>query len=239
MRVDVRILSLGLVAFAACQGDAGGDAIPSHVNEALRSCGESRAERMESIADAVLHLNELPASADVNCFVASWPRPLRLVATSAVTSAQPADGPTNPRVFALYDGLALSVVPTGVGSTLVEFGEWVSDTRTRKGELELPMLRPIADRAPYDYVLYEGGGTRCGLCHGAEMPDPDIEGAFQSIAFRPVPEYDVELALLEQEHDTCIETEDESERCAMFHALFDFGPVEATSFADDVRFFGR
>ena len=228
---------VAVVGVAGCATEA--PATPRHVSQALRTCADAATGEVSSIATAIAQLNALPGPADVPCFVASLPRPLDLVATNASVSAQPAQGDASPRMFLLLEGLAISVVPEGDGAPLVEFGEWMTPTRTLKGEVELPSEAPFDAAAPYGRVLFELGGTSCGLCHLAEEPHPTFPNAFVSVAFRPSFETEISVERIEAEHDACVDADDPSARCDMFHALMDFGEVRQGAFSEDVAVFGQ
>ena len=210
---------------------------PAHrANETLRACAAAGGA-VTSIASAVTRLNALPAPVDAPCFVASLPRPLSLVSTTGVTSAQPAVGKENPRVFLLLPGVAISVVADGDGAKLLEFGEWVTPTRTLKGELGLPVTAPLAADAPFKHVLYGTPATTCALCHRDEAPHDTIPGAYVSVAFKPQPRSFVTVSALAAEHELCVTAADDTGRCALFHALFDFGEVKDGAFAAEVTTF--
>lgn len=211
------------------------DAAPVHrASEALLRCAAGRGE-LSSIADAMGRLNALPAPADGACFIATLPRPLAVVATFAKTSAQPAEGPSSPRLLFLLPKLVISAVPSGDGSKVLELGEWMTATRTLKGEVGLPITAPLAPDAAYRHVLLGTDRTVCATCHREEAPHPSIAGAFVSSAFKPAPGTLVSVAELEKLHDACSRESDASERCAMFHAIFDFGEVRPGAFAAEVE----
>lgn len=191
------------------------------------------------MAATVERLNALPAPVDGPCFVASLPRPLSLVATTGVASAQPAVSRASPRIFFLLPGLVASVVPEGDGSKLLELGEWVTTTRTLKGEIALPVTAPLTADAPYQHVLYgmPATSTTCGLCHRTEAPHDTIAGAYVSVAFQPQRGTTVPASELSAAHEACVTAHDEAGRCAMFHALFDFGVVKDGAFAREVETF--
>lgn len=216
------------------------DGGPAHrASDVLRRCAEARGEP-SAITDAVARLGALPLPADGACFVATLPRPLAVVATLGVTSAQPAGGKSSPRLFFLLPKLVISAVPAGDGSKVLEFGEWVTATRTIKGEVGLPIVAPLAADAAFQRALYGSDRTICATCHRAEAPHPSIPNAFVSAAFKPEPGTFVKLAELEALHDVCAREDDASERCAMFHAVFDFGLVTEGAFAPEVEtFFGQ
>lgn len=229
-----RTLPLSLV-IAAC---AAGSAQTHGPDEALRACAALPADP-HGIADVIEHLNTLSAPVDAACLVATLPRPLALVATDGTNSAQPATRHTSPRIFLRLDGLVIGVVPDGDGGKLLELGEWVTPTRTLKGELEVPVLGPLDDDAAYQHALYSESATSCGLCHVGETPHPTLPHAFVSDAFRPLPESVVGLDELRDMHDTCTAEQDTSARCHMFHALFDLGDVVDGPFDDAVATFTR
>jgi hypothetical protein len=207
-------------------------------SEVLRRCAAAKGE-LSSITDAVARLNALvPGGADGPCFIATLPRPLAVTATSGVMSAQPAHGKSSPRIFFLLPKLVIGAVPEGDGGKLLELGEWVTATRTLKGEVALPVTAPLAEYAPFERVL-RSNGTICAVCHREEQSYPSIPSAFVSAAFKPEPGSFVTLAELEQLHDTCTREDDPSARCAMFHAVFDFGAVTEGAFAREVETFSQ
>lgn len=212
---------------------------PAHLaSEELRRCAEAEGD-LSSISDAVSRLNALAPLADGPCFVATLPRPLAVVATLGTTSAQPAAGRTSPRIFFLLPKLVVSAVPAGDGSKVLEFGQWVTATRTLKGEIGLPVTAPLAQNAPFERVLYNDRST-CGGCHRQEEPHPTIPNAFVSTAFKPEPGTLMAVSELEDLHDTCTRDGDTSTRCTMFHAIFDFGKVTDGAYAPEVEtFFAR
>ena len=203
--------------------------------EALRACRQLPGGEA-TIVETVERLNALPTSSP-SCFLASLKRPLDVMATSSITSAQPAVTRKSPRLFTLSDTLVLSFVPEGDGAHLVEFGQWVSARSTLKAEVELPLAEPLTPEAPFTRVLFGTSGTSCGLCHREEVAHPTPSGSFVSLAFKPVPRSLVGLTELRTLHESCTREEDASERCAMFHALFDFGEVREGAFSSEVATF--
>lgn len=220
--------------------DAGArDAGPHVVSEALLRCAERKGD-VGSIADAVVRVNALAPNGDGPCFVATLPRPLSVVATLGVTSAQPAGGRGSPRLFFMLPKVVISAVPAGAGSKVLEFGEWTGTTRTLKGEIELPVTKPLAADAPFLRVLQGTDRTLCATCHRDEERHPSIADAFVSDAFQPEPGTFVTVEELEELHALCTRAEDEGARCAMIHALFDFGEITQGAFSPAVpTFFGR
>lgn len=206
------------------------------IPEELKRCATGQRD-LASIEDAIVRLNEL-IPADGPCFVAALPRPLPVTATVGVLSAQPADGSQSPRFFFLLPKVAVSAVPSGKGSELLEFGEWMAPTRTLKGEIGLPIMSPLALDAAFARVLSSTGeATVCGSCHRDEERHPTLANGFVSAAFRTEPGQGRTLAELSAMHDECIRTDDSTARCAMFHAVFDFGDVVQGAFDSKLETF--
>jgi hypothetical protein len=184
-----------------------------------------------TIAEALALVNALPPPVTLACFLQSLDRPLYAFATYSVISLQPAVGSRSPRIF-LFDGkaggLVMSIVPEGMGSPALEFGQFVDDTRTIKGEIAFPVNAPLLPSAPYDKILSGRGmiGTSCRFCHPDEQRAPDIDyaEAFISGAFRPNWRTKVEITSLLSEHRRC-DPAAEPGRCAILSALFDHGEV--------------
>ncbi|RLB56802.1 MAG: hypothetical protein DRJ42_02235 [Deltaproteobacteria bacterium] len=230
---------VALMAFCLLSGcndaphdtDAGTGTRTSPIPEACLIGGEAP----QSIPEAIARINALPRPLSVSCLVASLPRPLSLVATDSPFSAQPGEGVKNPRIFILSEGLVLSVVPTGRGSRVLEFAEWVTTTRTIKGEVPFPIEGTLPEDAPYD-IRFDGGGTTCSLCHRNESPAEGRPGAFVSDAMRPANGYYAPIRDLFAELDEC-DWDREAERCEFLSALLDFGPVEEVTFSNEVDTF--
>jgi hypothetical protein len=213
------------------------DAGPHVANDALLRCAESKGE-IGSISDAVARLGALaPKGGDGACFVATLPRPLAVVATLGATSAQPAGGRAAPRLFFMLPKLVISTVPAGDGSKVLELGEWMGTTRTLKGEVGLPVTGPLAADAPFTRILQGTDRTLCATCHRQEERHPTIPNAFVSTAFKPEPGTFVTVEELEELHALCTRADDPGARCAMIHALFDFGEITQGSFSPVVETF--
>lgn len=213
--------------------DAATSADATRESEATRALATCRARRADtnatrSIRALVAHINALPAPATVPCVIASLPRPFSVVATSSITSAQPAYGPRSPRLFLLFPSLTLSVVAEGQASNLIEFGEPSALHRSIKAEVELPATGAISEQAPFSRVIFQGG-TSCGFCHRDEQSHST--GVFSSVALRPTNESLVSLdSLRALPAIVCESAQDTSARCLFWHALFDDGGVEQGAF---------
>lgn len=181
-----------------------------------------------SIAETVDLVNGLPPPVSLACFLEALERPLRLVATRSVFSAQPAMGSRSPRIFLFMEGIIHSIVPEGSARNLLEMGEATSPGTSIKAELEFPITETITlatafERLPLDDI------TTCAVCHDGHVPVAGLEGAFESEVLRPADRELVPLAELEGEARRC-DGALEPERCALLGALFQHGEVIATEF---------
>ncbi|MEZ4239615.1 MAG: hypothetical protein R3F59_26365 [Myxococcota bacterium] len=172
-----------------------------------------------AIADV---LDRLSGPTTLPCFLASLPRPLPVVASADVFSAQPAVGERSPRLLLHRDGLTMTVVPEGPGVGLLELGEDAGGGLSVKAEIAFPVDGPLDEAAPYDRVREPDGGTGCGVCHGGEVA---VGAAYASRAIRPLPERVVPLDQVAAEASACGEAADP--RCAVLRAVFGHGEVVA------------
>jgi len=152
----------------------------------LAACGEPHpcagAAAPTDIESAVAHFADLPAPVDAACVVHSLARPLSVVASASVSSAQPAVGSEQPRIFIQSGPLTLALATAGDGAELLEFGEVYDDQRTRKAELVLPLSAPSVDD-PFERVAHDTYGTTCAVCHDLQEDHP-VRGTV-SRAIRP------------------------------------------------------
>ena len=184
-------------------------------------------EDLPSIDAAVERLNALPEPT-IPCFLRSLPRPLPAVAVASLFSAQPGSW-RSPRFFFTLPDLVVSVTPEGPGAHLIEFGEWVDDRNTLKGELVFPVDGVIGAEAPFDHLAY-GDGTSCGVCHLDETDD-EAPGRFVSAVILPQPGDLVPLRDVEAEAAAC-DPSLEPDRCAMFDAILGEGEVYQGAFRE-------
>ena len=224
-------------------GDASADpqTSASPVDPQLKSCSTFAEDPAwpypQTVQQAVDRINALPQPVTLPCFLASLPRPLALVATVSVTSAQPAAGERSPRIFLMHPALILSVVPDGVGQALLEFGEFRDETRTLKAELEFPVSESLTPQSPFARLRHNDQLTTCGFCHRSEEPaEEDLPFATTSEAIAPHWSADVPLAALLDEYARC-DVQEEPGRCAIFAGLFAFGPVEEGAFPEQIMGF--
>ncbi len=182
-------------------------------------------------------LNALPPPVTIACFLESLDRPLKIHASTSTFSAQPAFDAENPRVFILSGDLVMSVVPAGEGVKLLEFGEFIDDFQTIKGEVELPLEGQLAPADPYSRIRF-GSGTGCGQCHQNEhevgMVDGEVQ--FASLAYQPALHHELSEEDVRAAYEACGDSE--TERCQILTALFGHGPVLFTVFPEDLPTFG-
>ena len=179
----------------------------------------------QTIADVVALVNALPSPVTLPCFMQALERPLLMHAAVSSISAQPSVGTRSPRIFLFWDGLRASVVPAGAGAPLLELGEILPEDRSLKAEILFPVTTPLDPVTPYERILFAPNVTRCGFCHQAEDPDPNITfaSAFTSVALRPLDSYAVTIDSLANELAIC-DPKAEPDRCALLQALFDQAP---------------
>jgi hypothetical protein len=185
-------------------------------------------------------LNGLPRPVSLTCVLRSFDRPLALLATSNLISAQSAVGERSPRMFILSGKLSMSIVPAGDGRVFMEMGEYTTSAVVSiKGEILFPVTEPLDHRDPYRRILAdERTGTKCSICHYPEGPVSTLgfEDAFESTAYRPHPQYDVSVDYMRSMHDTC-DADVEPERCAIYSALFTHGDVVQAQFPEEMPIF--
>ena len=192
-----------------------------------------------SIQDVVDRVHELDAALEepvtLECFVASLPRPMELVASYSTFSAQPSPDRSHPRVFIFTEGFVMSIVLGGDGGHLLELAEFTSTTRSIKGEIPFPIEAPIDDATPYD-ILFDDEMTGCAFCHSGEVEVEGRPGAYESDAIRPSFRELITLESMRRTHASCDDDVDPV-GCILLHALLDFGDVSETEFSEEIRTF--
>ena len=187
-----------------------------------------------TIDEAVALIDSLPRPVSVACVVEALDRPLSVVATSSVVSLQPAAGPDAPRLFLLGERLILSVVPDGDGAELLELAEFVDDRNTIKAEIAFPVTEAVDPALPHTRILFDGGGTTCGLCHSPERAEVGADGITRHIspALKPFSYQDVPVADVAALAAAC--GPDDPVPCPILRAVFAHGPVAQGAFPDAV-----
>lgn len=132
----------------------------------------------------------------------------------------------------------MSIVPEGVGTHLLEFGEQREGHRSLKAEIAFPVTEQLSPDAPYEQLLFGEDFTGCAFCHAQEDQDPAILNtrAFVSQALRPVARDQVRIDVMQAELDAC-DAELEPARCAMLDSLLGWGAVTERSFPDEMATF--
>ncbi|MEZ4447172.1 MAG: hypothetical protein R3B72_49290 [Polyangiaceae bacterium] len=183
-----------------------------------------------TIEDTVELINALDKPVTLPCLLESLDRPLGVRATSHVGSAQPPEGPENPRIFVILGDLWLSVVTKGEGRPLLEFGVRREGGRSLKGELRFPIDDEVHRSAPY-VRIDEGTGTVCANCHVNEERDRSIDfaRAYQSIIVEVPDGTGIALEGLQQLWADC-DADEEPDRCAMFDGILGHGDVADADF---------
>ncbi|MCA9572217.1 MAG: hypothetical protein KC656_30470 [Myxococcales bacterium] len=181
------------------------------------------------------HLDALGPSVEATCLVRSLERPLQLTATSNPFSAQPAEGPRNPRIFVHSGDLVLSLVPAGYGATVLEASERIEPGWSRKAELALPVVTAGARQEAFARTANpEPPGSRCGDCHPGERDysAAEPEAGWVSRALAPEALTVVPIEDLEVYARDCVPGVEA--RCDVLSALFE-DDVEEAQFPDDYR----
>jgi hypothetical protein len=249
MRVARRLLTREAVrqycpffgAFIVALSSLGCGGLPSDARERPSTCvvPDGATGAPSTIADAVYLANALLAShADgvtIDCFVESLDRPLGVLATNSIFSAQPAAGPRSPRIFLFSGNIVMSIAPEGIGSQALEVAEYTAPLRSIKGEIEFPLHAALAPSSPYDRIRYMNG-TLCAGCHGPEEPAPSVTfaTAFESDVIRPRAQELVSIDYLGQEAKTC-DPAKEPYRCAMLRSVVGHGALVQRSFPAQAR----
>lgn len=218
----------------ACADDGGGDPGIDGPPTERATCvaPEGHDGSPETFEELVALIDALPRPVTLPCLLEVLERPLLVEATANTFSAQPADGPENPRIFIFRGEMVLSVVPDGGARHLLEMSLRRSPTRSVKGEILFPIEGAIEAADPYRRILYGGEErTKCFACHADEAPDPSVTHApaFLSDIVAPHQLDRVDVAGIEAEHRACDPAE-EPDRCAMLEALFGHGEVRHLSF---------
>jgi len=206
-------------ARVACAPSPGTSASPSTIGEAIALMNDLLAQGRAEVT--------------IPCFVESLARPLGVFAVNSVLSAQPADGPHNPRIFLFTRNLVMSIVPAGRSATLLELGEYVSPVRSIKAEIAFPRVAAVAPTAPFDRIAGTWG-TVCAACHRNEVSAEGVYDlrAYVSNVLRPRDSDEVPLSAVEAEAAACNPAE-EPTRCAILNAVVNNGPLERQTFSPD------
>jgi len=197
-----------------CRAPAGVDASPGTIEEALTL------------------IDSLPRPVTVACVIESLERPMTIIGSYDVFSAQPSAGMDAPRIFAIYDRLILSFVPDGDGSHVLEFAEERPGNLSIKAELLMPIEAELDPADAFGHIKRDSGeGTTCGNCHGREELAQDIDWAeaYVSEALRPATSEVARVEDMKASHAAC-DAKATPRRCEIYDAIFGFGAVEDGDF---------
>jgi len=223
------ILSCFLIGLLGC-AESEGEPLP--VIEG-RTCTtpDGQTGSPQTIKEVLDLIDALPRPVTVECFIDSLDRPLKMIGSTSIFSAQPAHSDDAPRIFAVIETLIISWVPDGEGSKLLEFAEERPFARSVKAEVHMPVEGEFSYADAFDHLLRsDGHSSTCGICHGQEARAPDIDYAiaFESLALRPRELDMVTVQRMRNLHEAC-NAEETPERCAIYDAMFR-GSVEDANF---------
>lgn len=198
---------------------------------------EGVSSRPATIGEAVALMNALPRPTTLACFIESLARPLDVYFSKSQLSAQPADGPDNPRTFIVNGALFLSSVPSGYAQNTLELGFRTGDERAIRGEIVFPLRAPVSASTMAEHIELGERFTICGLCHAREARtrDPFLgELAFESDLIAPNPDDELGIEAVRALATTC-DPLVTPERCARLSALFDHGALRPSRVFDAAR----
>ncbi|MDX9730179.1 MAG: hypothetical protein RBT63_00275 [Bdellovibrionales bacterium] len=187
---------------------------------------------VNSIPALVAYINTLPRPVQIHCFVANLPRPLYVQAGSSARSAQPSPGPSDPRIFIKSGNLVMGVVPAGLAVNTLEISELTGGGLGEKAEFRFPIVEAaISEATGLDHIRF-GSGTSCGLCHQGESYSRALGGsmAFKSNVLQFAANERITIPELRSHARRCRSTNDQSERCLLFRALFDGDSLRPTEY---------
>ncbi|MEZ4870680.1 MAG: hypothetical protein R2827_00250 [Bdellovibrionales bacterium] len=170
-------------------------------------------------------INVLPKPLSLECFLANFDPPMNLLAVNSVSSAQPAEGPEQPRILIVRDQFIVTIVPTSNTNPLVEFSRVIGSNRSVKGELQFPISDSIAETAAFDRIrtTFNGQpGTSCRFCHKNEVEQPD--GSIASDIVDPLPSQIIKANYMQSILENCDE-QSTPNKCRILKAVYGRGPV--------------
>ena len=165
-------------------------------------------------------INALPKPLSVECLLNNYDAPLKINATNSTFSAQPSEGPGNPRIFIIRNNFILSVVPTNKTQTVIEFAYVNGSNSSIKGELSFPINSNISNEEPFLEILstFNGTtGTDCRFCHGGEFSTGG--SSFSSSIIAPDPFKNVTATSMKQQLAACNFLL-EPQRCRVIQSIY-------------------
>jgi len=217
------------VLFSNCSG--GISAKSSQQSSLGRTCypGPGATGSPKTIEEVVVLINSLPKPVSIGCLLESLDRPLDIYGTFSSSSAQPSDGPNDPRIFIFKNTLAISVVTNGAAQEFMEFGLMLPGNISQKGELKFPIESELSITAPFDEIRLNGG-TGCVFCHTNERPGTS-PNSFVSEIIRPSSFTRVSLDAMKTQSALCNSASGvDTYRCSIFKGIFNYGQVRGKEF---------
>lgn len=192
---------------------------------------DSSLRNPQSISDTLTLLNALPKPTNLDCFITALQPPLQVFAVNSTSSAQPAQGIASPRIFILKNKLSLSVVPDGLGKTLLELGE-ESSGKSFKAEIRFPVDASITIDQVTQYLSNGTSTSSCSGCHlgEAKVPYANSNGLFFSNIFRPDESLRVSQSYMKIKAETC-DSDTNTYRCTMLKAIYINGQAVDSAFS--------
>ncbi|MBK9322157.1 MAG: hypothetical protein IPM97_04225 [Bdellovibrionaceae bacterium] len=217
------------VLFSNCSGGAPSKSSQQSSLSKICNPGPGASGSPRTIEDVVVLINSLPKPVSIGCFLESLDRPLDIYGTFSSSSAQPSDGPSDPRIFIFKNTLAISVVTNGAAQEFMEFGLMLPGNVSQKGELKFPIQNELSITAPFDEIR-SNGGTGCVFCHANERPGPS-PNSFVSEIIRPSSFTRVSLDAMKTESALCNSASGaNTHRCSIFKGIFNYGQVRGKDF---------
>jgi hypothetical protein len=221
-------------AYSNCAGKSQQDDGVTDLASLSGTCGEKLSDSARTptnIDQVVALINQLPKPLALDCFIKALKPPLKVVSVNSPSSVQPAPDMEDPRIFIIFNKLAMAVVPKGKGKLLLEMSLKVSSTGSVKGEILFPVPSEISTDLPYSRILEGSYGTSCRTCHNNESlyAGTASKHAYQSNIITPLFQTEVRADYLKSQATFCNPSVD-SYRCAMLKAVFVDGQAQDTSF---------
>jgi hypothetical protein len=234
-----------LVLLSAC-GGVQQPVQPPPINKPIeaRNCSAPNGLTLTDIESVTDWINAMPKPLDLPCFIESLPRPLYVNMIDSVFSAQPSNGPGNPRIFIFLDKLILSVVPEEIPDprelkeqvNLLELSFETKDQKSIKAEIAFPVKRQMNYGEAYIRLISIFKVSDCGICHDREVLVNHIDGqeVFESDILRPYDGSEVPMHEISDAAEICDSTL-QAHRCAMLDAIVGDGDLRWQAFDPSIR----
>jgi hypothetical protein len=214
------------ITITSCTDDKGDSSSSTSCTDVTETLGAPK-----SIQETIALINALPRPVTMECFLTSLKAPLSVFAVNNKFSAQPAVDQASPRIFILQNKFVLSVVPGGVGRSLLEFSELNIGSESYKGELEFP----INETVTIEQILNQTTGTsttsNCINCHSGErkIDYKSLGNLFVSNVVAPNESQRVVQPYLKAQAAACNPAINKY-RCDMLNAIYIKGQAQDAAF---------